>query len=246
MSPPDADPGRHGIRYAFDRSLAQLKKRLVQEATAAFGMLESALEVLWKLDAAEAREVRKRDDGIDEEEVKIEAECLRMLALEQPMARDLRIITFILKVNADIERVADHASSVAKVAVRMDSTQPPRWPTALLEMGQRVPVMCHLLMRAVLDEDPTLARQVVEEDETIDRLEKRLFDEVDELMRREPGNTRNGLLIYRAGRELERIGDLMKNIAEDVIYLATGSIVRHEQKRAKHAAEQGGGAGPVA
>ena len=99
--------------------------------------------------------------------------------------------------------------------------------------------MCHLLLRAVLDEDPELARQVVDEDETIDALEKRLFDETDELMRKEPGNTRNGLLIYRAGRELERIGDLMKNIAEDVIYLATGAIVRHEQKRARHAADQG-------
>lgn len=239
-SDPSSHEPNHGVRYAFDRSLAQLKKRLVSEATAAFGMLEGALEALWRLDAAAAKEVRKRDDGIDLEEVQIEAECFRMLALEQPMARDLRIITFILKVNADIERVADHASSIAKVAARLDSKMPPKWPTALVEMGQRVPVMCHLLMRAVLDEDPELARQVVEEDETIDRLERRLFDEVDELMRKEPGSTRNGLLIYRAGRELERVGDLMKNIAEDVVYLATGSIVRHEQKRAKHAAEQGG------
>ncbi len=239
----DPLPGEplHGARYAFDRSLATLKKRLVQEATAAFGMLEGALEALWRLDAAAAKEVRKRDDGIDAEEVQIEAECFRMLALEQPMARDLRAVTFIIKVNADIERVADHASSIAKVAVRLDATVPPKWPTALVDMGQRVPVMCHLLMRAVLDEDPELARQVVEEDETIDRLERRLFDEVDEMMRQEPGTTRNGLLIYRAGRELERVGDLMKNIAEDVVYLATGSIVRHEQKRAKHAAEQSGG-----
>jgi phosphate transport system protein len=243
MNPSEPEPP-HGIRYSFDRSLIQLKKRLVQEATSAFGMLESALEALWKLDAASAKEVRRRDDRIDEEEVKIEAECLRMLALEQPMARDLRVITFILRVNADIERVADHASSVAKVAARMDAAQPPRWPTALVEMGQRVPVMCHLLMRAVLDEDPELARQVVDEDETIDRLERRLFDEVEELMRKDPAITRQGLLIYRAGRELERIGDLMKNIAEDVIYLATGSIVRHEQKRAKHAAEKGGAADP--
>ena len=235
MTPSEPEP--HGIRYAFDRSLAQLKKRLVQEATTAFGMLESALEALWKLDAASAKEVRRRDDRIDEEEVKIEAECLRMLALEQPMAKDLRIIAFILRVNADIERVGDHASSIAKVAARMDAAQPPRWPTALVEMGQRVPVMCHLLMRAVLDEDPELARQVVDEDETIDRLERRLFDEIEEMMRKEPGITRQGLLIYRAGRELERVGDLMKNIAEDVVYLATGAIVRHNQKRAKHAGQ---------
>lgn len=237
---PSDESGPHGNRYSFDRSLGALKRRLVVEATSAIGMLEAALEALWKLDVAAAREVRKRDDTIDAEEVQIEAECFRMLALEQPFARDLRIITFILKVNADIERVADHASSLAKVAYRIDSQHPPKWPTALAEMGQRVPVMCHSLLRAVLDEDPELARQVVEEDETIDLLEKRLFDETDELIRKEPGNTRNGLLIYRAGRELERIGDLMKNIAEDVIYLATGAIVRHEQKKAKIAAERGG------
>jgi phosphate transport system protein len=231
---PDPRESPHATRYSFDRSLGQLKRRLVQEATAAIGMIESALEALWKLDAQAAREVRRRDDNIDAEEVQIEAECFRMLALEQPFARDLRIITFILKVNADIERVADHASSIAKVASRIDPTHPPAWPTALVEMSQRVPMMCHTLLRAVLDEDPELARKVVDEDETIDALEKRLFDETDDLMRKDPGSTRNGLLIYRAGRELERIGDLMKNIAEDVIYLATGAIVRHEQKRVKH------------
>lgn len=230
---PDSLGAGHRGRYGFDRSLAQLKRRLIQEATAAIGMLEAALDALWKLDVEAAREVRGRDDRIDEEEVQIEAECFRLLALEQPFARDLRILTFILKVNSDLERVADHASSIAKVASRIDANNPPKWPTALLEMGQRVPVMCHSLLRAVLDEDAAIAAQVVAEDETIDMLEKRLFDETESLMKNEPRVLRNGLLIYRAGRELERVGDLMKNIAEDVIYLATGSIVRHEQKRAE-------------
>lgn len=218
-------------RFSFDRRLSQLKRRLVSEATAAIGMLEAALETLWTLDAEAAREVRKRDDRIDQEEVEIEAECIRLLALEQPFARDLRIITFILKANADIERVADHASSIAKVASRMDAARVLKWPTALTELGQRVPVMCHSLLRAVLDEDATIARQIVDEDETIDGLEKRLFQETEALMQQEPASLRNGLLIYRVGRELERIGDLMKNIAEDIIYLNTGEIVRHEQKR---------------
>jgi phosphate transport system protein len=230
-----ADPDPQGAspraRYSFDRRLAQLKRRLIQEATAAISMLEGALAALWKLDTAAAKEVRVRDDGIDAEEVEIEAECFRLLALEQPFARDLRVVMFILKVNADIERVADHASGLAKVAGRLDTAHPFAWPMALVEMAQRVPVMCHSLLRAVLDESADIARQIVEEDETIDGLEKRLFQEVETLMRDDPGLLRNGLLIYRAGRELERIGDLMKNIAEDVIYLDTGSIVRHEQKR---------------
>lgn len=233
--PEDIDPLAAGprTRYSFDRSLTQLKRRLIQEAHAAIDMLQAALDALWKLDAHAAKEVRGRDDRIDREEVEIEAECFRLLALEQPFARDLRIITFILKVNSDLERVADHASSIAKVAGRIDASRPPKWPTALMEMGQRVPVMCHMLLRAVLNEDAAIAAQVVAEDETIDMLEKRLFEETETLMRADPDLLRNGLLIYRAGRELERVGDLMKNIAEDVIYLSTGSIVRHEQKRAK-------------
>jgi phosphate transport system protein len=236
---PDNGPaGEPRARFGFDRNLAQLKRRLVQESTAAIGMLESALECLWKLDLDGAKQVRARDDRIDKEEVEIEAECFRLLALQQPFARDLRVITFILKVNSDIERVADHASGIAKIAGRIDAARPPRWPTALLEMGQRVPVMCHTLLRAVLDEDAQMAARVVQEDETIDLLEKRLFEEAETYMRQEPDHLRNGLLIYRAGRELERVGDLMKNIAEDVIYLATGSIVRHEAKRAMFEGKQ--------
>jgi len=228
----------HGSRQTFDRQVGQLKKRLIAEATSAVSMLESALDALWKRDADAAREVRRRDDRIDEEEVAIEAECFRMLALEHPFARDFRVIAFALKVNADLERVADHASGIAKVCMKLAEQPAFHWPTAMAEMGQRVPVMCHSLLRAVLDEDANVARQIVAEDETIDALEKRLFEEINELILKDPQVSRTGLLLYRIGRDLERIGDLMKNIAEDVIYLATGTIVRHEAKRAQRQAQQ--------
>ncbi|MFM9994429.1 MAG: phosphate signaling complex protein PhoU [Phycisphaerales bacterium] len=229
--------GRSEGRQTFDRDVGSLKRRLVQEATAAVGMLEAALDALWKLDSVAAREVRRRDDSIDREEVEIEQQCLRLLALQQPFARDFRVITFILKVNNDVERVADHACSIAKITTRLESARSPKWPTALQEMGQRVPAMCHTTMRAILDENTALAGQIVGEDKTIDALEKRLFEETEQLMREDDSSLRAGLLIYRVGRELERIGDLMKNICEDVIYLATGSIVRHEAKRASQAAK---------
>jgi phosphate transport system protein len=233
-SPASAGGPQHGTRGVFDRQLQQLKKRLVTEATSAIAMLESALDALWKLDVEAAKEVRRRDDRIDEEEVAIEQECFRLLALEHPFARDFRRIAFILKVNGDIERVADHASGIAKATGKLDRSISLPWPTALQDMAQRVPMMCHQLLRAVLDEDPAIARQIVEEDDTIDNLEKRLFQEIDEMVRKDVALTSNGLLLYRIGRDLERVGDLMKNIAEDVIYLATGSIVRHEAKRALH------------
>lgn len=227
-------------KYAFDRRIIALKKRLVREATSAVSMLESALNALWTLEADAARAVRGADDTIDSEEVEIEKECYELLTLHHPFARDFRVVTFILKVNSDIERVADHAVSIAKAVVRISKlmapgSPAPKWPTSLVDLGHRVPAACHGLMRAVLDEDVEAAKAVVEGDEIIDQLDRRLFDEAMEMMKgeRSEAHLAIGMLVYRVGRELERIGDLMKNIAEDVIYLATGSIVRHEERAAK-------------
>lgn len=228
--PPD-DPSA-GTGFA-DKRVAQLKRRLIREATLSIGMLETALDALWRLDVGTAREVTRYDDRIDREEVQIEQECFRILTLHHHFAKEFRVMTFILKVNADIERVADHACSIAKIVTKIKSPVPV-WPTALIELGERVPMMCHTLMRAVLDENVEAAREIVSADEVIDELDKRVFDETIELMAREGAQRdmlSNGLLIHRIGRELERIGDLMTNIAEDIVYLATGDIVRHADKQ---------------
>lgn len=221
----------HPARYSFERRLAMLKRRLIQEATSAVGMLEGALDALWRLDRAAAKEIRRRDDSIDREEVQIEQEVFQLLAMEQPVARDFRNLTFVLKVNADVERVADHAASIAKVVGQMRATAPLRWPTSLLELGQRVPAMCHALLRAALDEDADAAHAVQAEDKLIDQIEKRLFEETLEMVQRDGADMADALLIYRIGRELERVADLMCNIGEDIVYLATGQIVRHAKRR---------------
>lgn len=230
MSDHPASSPASGSRSEFARALEALKRRLVQEAAAAVAMLESALEALWRRDAEAAREVRRRDDTIDAEEVRIETECFRLLTLQHPLARDFRMLAFVLKVNADVERVADHASGIAKVVTRLDPQVDVPWPNAAREMGTRVPAMCHALLGAVLEENVEAARRVVEEDDVIDALDRQLFHEVEALMMRDPRLIHNGLLVYRVGRELERVGDLMKNIAEDVIYLVSGDIVRHRER----------------
>ncbi len=216
-------------RTSFDSELSTLRRRIVREASIAIEMLESALRALWDLDVATAQGVRKSDDGVDREEVAIEVECFRLLALQQPFGGDLRQIAFCIKVNQDIERVADHASSIAKLTLRI-GTPAPRWPTSLVEMGERVPLMCHNLLRAVLSEDVDAARDIIAGDKLIDRLDDRLFDDVLELLDLEPSRKADVLMIHRIGRELERVGDLMGNIAEDVVFLVTGEIVRHEKK----------------
>lgn len=220
-----------------ERRIVELKRRLVREATVAIGMLEQALEALWKLDVDAARTVRLKDDNVDREEVDIERECYELLSLHHPFAHDFRVVTFILKVNADVERVADHASSIAKSVQRIQRLRggkgAPKWPTALVELGHRVPQFCHELMRGVLNEDVEVARRTLAGDEVIDQLEKQLFQEITGMVHGESATEEAvamGMLTYRVGRELERVGDLMKDVAEEVIYLATGTIIRHEKR----------------
>lgn len=217
-------------RASLTEQLRVIQRRLVREATLAIGMLENSIDALWELDAERAEAQRRRDDRVDREEVAIELECYRVLALQQPMARDFRRLAFVLKVNADIERVADHACSIAKVAIALDPAHTPSWPMALIELGERVPVVCHTLLRAVVEEDVETARRIVVGDETLDRLHDRVYEETIALMHAEPEHPEVGLGIYRVARELERVGDLMAAIAEDVVYLATGEIIRHASK----------------
>ncbi|MGP1271753.1 MAG: phosphate signaling complex protein PhoU [Phycisphaerales bacterium] len=219
----------------YQKEIATIRRRLARQSTVAIGMLEASLDALWALDPEVAEHVRRQDDAIDAEEVVIEEDCFRILALMHPVARDFRVMTTILKVNHDVERVADHACSIAKIAIRLSElSMVPRFPVSLRELGERVPSTCHQLLRALMDEDVAAAEEIVKGDKLLDRLDRASFNE---LVQQIEGGSRDeaaaGLLLYRVGRELERVGDLMKNIAEDVFYLATGRIVRHGEPVAR-------------
>lgn len=213
----------------LDHQLSALRRRLIREASQAADLLAQSLEVLWSVDHDGVQEIRDIEDEIDAEEVMIEQECYRILALQQPYGADFRLITFCLKVNSDIERLADHAASIAKLSRKFVS-QSPDWPSSLREMGERVPVMCQELLRAVINVDPDAAREVVARDKIIDRLDKQTFRELSAKIETHPTSAAQYMLMYRISRELERVGDLLGNIAEDIIYLVTGEIVRHEAR----------------
>ena len=223
-------------RSTFQGEIDDLKRRIVHEIRSAVSMLEDALQALWNLDAEAAKEVRLRDDAIDIEEVEIEQACYNLLALQSPVAGDFRAIAFILKVNPEIERIADHASSIAKISKWLSRIGVEKYPQSLVEMGERVPVMCHQLLRAILNGDGSVARDLTRSDKLIDTLERELFDETVELV--EGSNAQQaaaGLMLHRLGRELERVGDLVKSIAQELVYLETGEIIRHAKKRARAA-----------
>jgi phosphate transport system protein len=214
----------------FDEELAALRRRLVREASMAIDLLVSSVAGLWDLDHELAQKIRTEENAVDQEEVAIEQECLRLLTLERAFGHDMRQLAFCLKVNQDIERVADHATSIAKICLKL-SDPAPQWPIALREMGDRIPVACEELLRAVINSDVESARLIRANDKTIDQLDKRAFEEIREYIEREPYNAGTGMLMYRVARELERVGDLLGNIAEDIIYLETGQIVRHSKRR---------------
>ncbi|MBX9736162.1 MAG: hypothetical protein K2X32_04480, partial [Phycisphaerales bacterium] len=151
LSSPHSNP-------ALDKALEGIRMRLIKEATTAIGMLESAIEALFRLDEPLARSVVQRDDDVDQEEVRIEEECYRVLALFSPVARDFRTVATFLKVNADLERVADHATSIAKQSIKLKGVGISRMPTALGEMGERVPMMCQNLLTALLNTNVDAAR----------------------------------------------------------------------------------------
>jgi len=217
---------------ALDDDLAKVRRRMIREAAQATDIIKSAIDSLWDLDQSTSKMISKIEKEIDKEEVKIEQECYRILALKNPFAADFRLITFILRVNVYIERVADHATSIRKIIKRFESKNP-QWPESLREMGERIPVMCELLLRAVVNTDAELARSVVKQDRAIDELDGQAFDEIKALIKQDASNASDYLLIYRIARELERVGDLLGDIAEGIIYLVTGDIVRHTPRKKK-------------
>lgn len=221
----------------LDHQLAALRRRLIREAARASDLLKQSFEVLYNSSDEGVQGIRAIEKEIDAEEVKIEEECFRILALQQPFGSDFRTLTFCLKVNSDIERLADHASSIAKISkkLRGDALY---WPPALKEMMQRTPMMCDELLRAVIGSDTDAAREVVARDKIIDRLDKQAFRELAQHIEGHPMDASKYMLMYRISREIERVGDLLGNIAEDVIYLVTGDIVRHENGNKKNPTTQ--------
>ena len=214
------------------RQIVALKRQLIKEASYAVAMIEQALDALLRLDRPQAKAVRKQDDVIDRQELEIEQACVDLLLMQHPVASDFQAVLFVLRVNTQVERVGDHASSIAKVASRMvKAGLNPHWPTSLVEMAHRVPACCHKTLRAVLDEDVAAAREIIAEDEVIDGLEKTLFAETLELIRSDPQGDLAGLYIYRVGRELERTADVMAGICRDLIFRETGENLRHAKKK---------------
>lgn len=219
-----------GFHTEFHSALDELHQRLCREGMLALELLEAAIVALKKCDRDAARKLRLRDTEVDEEEVHIEEETVRLIALHQPVARDLRRLMLIIKSNADIERIADHAMGLCKSVLYLDKDENPDWPTALLDMADRVVPRAHDALRALQDLDADAAQKLIDEDATLDSLARRAFEEIEQSEAKGRITNRAALLAFRASRELERISDLLGAICEDIVYTRTGRIIRHAKR----------------
>lgn len=193
-------------------------------------MIHEAVDALHKPDYERAVEIIKRDDEIDRMDVEIEEECLKLLALHQPVAIDLRRITTVLKIGAELERVADLGVSIAERACGIVRSPEITVPDDLKDMSSQALDMLHRSIDAYVHLDIRTARDVCLQDEAIDKLNRDIIDELTEMMKRRPDLVEPAMHLFSASRQIERIADHATNIAEDVVYLVQGEIVRHRNR----------------
>jgi phosphate transport system protein len=212
----------------FRSDLERLQGDLAVMAAAVETAVNKAVAALRRRDAEIARQVIDGDDDIDDDQSRIERECLKLLALHQPVARDLRRVTTALRVSVDLERMGDLAENIAGRALRLAELPEFAVPADLRPMADLTTQMVRLSLDAFGRIDPAQARAVCRQDDEVDRHCAEIIAGLAAAMRAGgPDAVEPGLSLFSAVRGLERIADHATNIAEDVIYLAEGEIVRH-------------------
>lgn len=213
----------------FVSLLDQLRRRSLRMASQVEDMLHEAGEVLFLADEELARRVMSRDREIDDEEVAVESEVIRLLALYQPVGSDLRLVTTILKVTNDLERVADCAVNMAERARHQEIQELANRNEDLKQMLPAVRRALRNAVQAYSTQNPEAAQRVISDDSAIDALHGQIVRNVVSSAPQAPEKMAAHLDLLSVSKNLERIADHATNIAEDVIYLTTGAIVRHRR-----------------
>lgn len=214
----------------LQREIDRLKKQVLSLCAMVEGQVEKALRAVLDRDEALALEVEQGDIEIDHREIEVEEECLKTLALHQPVAIDLRLIIATLKINNDLERIGDMAVNIARKARGLAHDPPPEVACDLGTMWVKTQAMLRDSIDALVNMDEAMAVAVCGRDDDVDRMKSVIRKEIEAAMRRQPDRVSPLLRILAVSRNLERIADLATNIAEDVIYLVEGRIIRHGKK----------------
>jgi phosphate transport system protein len=211
-------------REALDRDEGLIRDAVLRMGAIVETAIREASRALTAHDAALALEVIKGDAIINEAQRAVSRLISVTIATQQPVARDLRYLLTLDHVTYELERMGDHAASVAKAVIKLAPEPPLKGYIHLPEMAERAAVLVHGVLLALVESDAVQAREIAIQDDEIDRLYHATFDRVVELMRQDPANVERGTRIIIASHYLERIGDRATNIAEDVVYLVTGDV----------------------
>jgi phosphate transport system protein len=218
-------------RHAFDEELAGLKQDLVKMGAFVESMLDRAVRALTEHDLNLARQVISDDDVADDLDLEIEQHCMRLLALQQPLSRDLRIIGTVLKIIADVERVGDYCVDIARAALTLGETAYFKPLVDIPRMAQIVADMLRTALQALVREDLDLVQAVVERDDEVDGMWYALLDELSRLMEQRPEVVRPAVQLLLVARYLERIADHLVNVVERVAYMVTGEVAHLAAER---------------
>lgn len=211
----------------FDDELARLKDRLLQMSTAAQEALDRAVRAVLQRDVEAAERVVKQDPAIDALETEIEETVTNLLALHQPMARDLRLLLAALKISNDLERVGDHAVNISISARRLMEHRMIAPEPELVEMGRLARDMLARAIDAFVRGDAAAGRDVCRRDDQVDALHRSMFRILITHMAEDPHTIGAAMELFLVSRNLERVADLATNVAEDVVFLVEGKNIKH-------------------
>jgi len=211
----------------FQKEIESLKKKVLSLGTMVEESVREAISSLNARDASKARRVIEKDIEIDRMEVEVEEDCLKVLALHQPVAIDLRFIVAVLKINNDLERIGDLAVNIAERSAFVVNRPEVDVPFDFPGMSDKAQSMLRRALDSLVRMDTQLARQVCAADDEVDEINREMYLQVQDGIRRDIDQMDCLIHYLNISRHLERIGDLATNIAEDVIYMIEGDIVRH-------------------
>jgi len=215
----------------YEADLARLRQVVLEMGGLVEDQIMHAVRALTERDETLARQTIDRDHTVNRIDVEIDDLCIKLLALHQPAARDLRLITTALKVTTDLERIGDLASHIAERAHELAHEAPIKAYIDLPRMADLARDMVHRSLDAFVREDDALALDVCGSDDAIDKLHEQLFRELLSFMVEDPATISRAMRLLFISKNLERIGDHATNIAEMVIFLTRGQSIRHMDKR---------------
>ena len=207
--------------------IKNLQKLIINVGTLVEENINDCIESLQKRDIQIANSIIEKDNLIDEKEIEVEEECLKILALHQPVAIDLRYIISVLKINNDLERIGDFAVNISKRVKTIIELDAKEIPQEILQMSNYLSTMLKLSLDALIDKDETKAREILALDHDVDKIHSKLFEVAEMAMNSNNNSIKYNIQLLTISRYIERAADHCTNIAEDVIYMISGEIVRH-------------------